>query len=210
MWASRCEPLADMAGRRVFIEREGRPASCAEVLRGWQDDAGLRTLFSAVLAEAPYLALRWEMPAVTTATLAHGFECVLLDSPWLQRSADHAAFADHFVGACARGVVSFANLGADALLIVPCPPPRTPLSTPRSTLAAEADYAHLAAFLRTAPAWQQHALWQAVAQALASRLGARPLWLSTAGAAVPWLHVRLDERPKYYGYAPYAAIPRGT
>jgi hypothetical protein len=26
---------------------------------------------------------------------------------------------------------------------------------------------------------------------------------STAGAGVSWLHVRLDDRPKYNGYAPY-------
>jgi len=26
---------------------------------------------------------------------------------------------------------------------------------------------------------------------------------STAGAGVSWLHVRLDDRPKYYGFKPY-------
>ncbi len=31
----------------------------------------------------------------------------------------------------------------------------------------------------------------------------RPIWLSTAGGGVAWLHVRLDSTPKYYGYAPY-------
>lgn len=36
-----------------------------------------------------------------------------------------------------------------------------------------------------------------------ARLGAKPVWLSTAGAGVPWLHVRLDDHPKYYGYALY-------
>ena len=30
-----------------------------------------------------------------------------------------------------------------------------------------------------------------------------PVWVSTAGAGVSWLHVRLDDRPKYYGYQPY-------
>jgi Family of unknown function (DUF6940) len=28
-------------------------------------------------------------------------------------------------------------------------------------------------------------------------------FFSTAGAGVAWLHVRLDDRPKYYGYPPY-------
>lgn len=30
-----------------------------------------------------------------------------------------------------------------------------------------------------------------------------PLWVSTSGLGVSWLHVRLDSRPKYYTYAPY-------
>lgn len=198
MWRSRCEPLAGTEGLRVFIARGARAASCAEVLAGWREDGALRTVFSDLLADAPYAALRWEMPAIDSATLPHDFECVLLDSPWLQVPADSSAFAPHFEPDCARGVVSFPNLGGDALLISPCP------------LAEDSAYAHLAAFLRTAPAWQRHALWQAVAEALTSRVGERPLWLSTAGAAVPWLHVRLDERPKYYGFSPYAAMPFGT
>ena len=42
-----------------------------------------------------------------------------------------------------------------------------------------------------------------VGAAMQRRLGAKPVWLSTAGAGVSWLHVRLDDRPKYYGYAPF-------
>ena len=32
----------------------------------------------------------------------------------------------------------------------------------------------------------------------------RPLWLNTSGAAVAWLHVRLDSSPKYYRHREYA------
>jgi hypothetical protein len=35
------------------------------------------------------------------------------------------------------------------------------------------------------------------------RMSAKPVWLSTAGAGVSWLHVRLDDQPKYYGFALY-------
>jgi hypothetical protein len=34
-------------------------------------------------------------------------------------------------------------------------------------------------------------------------MGEDRVWLSTAGAGVPWLHVRLDDAPKYYGHAAY-------
>ena len=30
-----------------------------------------------------------------------------------------------------------------------------------------------------------------------------PVWFSTSGLGVTWVHLRLDERPKYITYAPY-------
>ena len=45
-------------------------------------------------------------------------------------------------------------------------------------------------------------------QALLQRLGARPVWLSTAGGGVDWLHVRLDDRPKYYRHREWRQRPR--
>jgi hypothetical protein len=118
------------------------------------------------------------------------FEFVLLDSPELVRRPDPEAFAEHFAVAEAS-VAAFPNLAGDAIMVVPAP------------LAEPSAYAHLAAFVRLAPAAQQHALWQTVGEAMARRIGARPVWLSTAGAGVTWLHVRLDDRPKYYGFVPY-------
>ena len=87
--------------------------------------------------------------------------------------------------------MSFANLGRDAFLVVPCPTGR---------LSA---YGHLAAFLRGAQEEQKHALWALVGKLMEQRGGSKSVWLSTAGAGVSWLHVRLDDRPKYYGYGPY-------
>jgi hypothetical protein len=118
------------------------------------------------------------------------FEFVLLDSPGLARRPDPEAFEEHFAKAEA-GVAAFPNLGGDAIMVVPAP------------LAEPSAYGHLAAFVRLAPEAQRHALWQSVGGAMARRVGAKPVWLSTAGAGVSWLHVRLDDRPKYYGFEPY-------
>jgi hypothetical protein len=115
----------------------------------------------------------------------------LLDSPGLARNPDADAFAEYFGEAATDGVVAFANLGKDAIMVVPCP--NGPLSA----------YGHLAAFVRQAPESQKHALWALVGAAMQRRLSSKPVWLSTAGAGVSWLHVRLDDRPKYYGYRPY-------
>jgi hypothetical protein len=59
---------------------------------------------------------------------------------------------------------------------------------------------------REAPELQQQALWQSIGEAMSRRINAKSAWLSTAGAGVAWLHVRLDDRPKYYGYVPYRQI----
>lgn len=191
MWTARSEQIAGGRLLKVAIELGSSPASYAEILRRWQDDADFRSWFIALLADVPFTAFRWETPPVTTATANRPFEFVLLDSPGLASSADPDAFAEHFVGAPQGEVVEFPNLGKDAIMVVPCP---------RGALSA---YAHLGAFVRQAPERQRHALWKLVGAAMECRLSAKPVWLSTAGAGVSWLHVRLDDRPKYYGYRPY-------
>ncbi|MBX9622689.1 MAG: hypothetical protein K2X82_02635 [Gemmataceae bacterium] len=193
MWTARSKPLPDARGLRFTLDLDTRPATVADVIRGWQTDAGFRPLFNALLADVPFAAFRWETPAVTAANLTRPFECVVLNAPGLARTPDPEAFADHFAGAV-DGVTVFANLGGDAVLVVPCP------------AADPSAYGHLAAFVRLAPEAQRDALWRAVGGEMVRRVGATPVWLSTAGAGVPWLHVRLDDRPKYYGHGPYRPV----
>ena len=133
---------------------------------------------------------------MTATTAGQPFEFVLLDSPGLARQPDPDAFREHFDRMPVSQVAVFSNLGGDATMVVPHP------------IAAATAYGHLAAFVRSAPDHQRNALWRAVGDAMARRIGAKPVWLSTAGAGVSWLHVRLDDRPKYYGHAPYRALPR--
>ena len=190
MWTTRSEQSPSPGTLRFAVDLDSRPATVADVPRGWRDDAGFRSLFSGLLAAAPFGEFRWETPAVTAGTLTRPFECVVLDSPGLAGTPDPEAFAAHLAGA-ESGVAVFPNLGGDAVLVAPRP------------VGDRSAYGHLAAFVRLAPESQRHALWRAVGGAMARRVGPRPVWLSTAGAGVPWLHVRLDDRPKYYGYGPY-------
>jgi hypothetical protein len=188
MWTSRTEEVP--GGVRFAVERDSQPATFKDVVDAWQTDASFREWFNSLLAGVPFSAFRWETPAVTNSTVTRPFEFVVLDAPGLARRLDPDAFAQHFAGAKA-GVLAFPNLGGDALLVVPCP------------IAELSAYGHLAAFVRLAPNEQRHALWQLVGETMARRIEARPVWLSTAGAGVSWLHVRLDNRPKYYGFGPY-------
>jgi hypothetical protein len=191
MWIAHREQLANGRMVRVGIDFDSSHVAYGEVLHRWQTDAEFRSWFIGLLAASPFSAFRWETPPVTTATADRPFEFVLLDSPGLARNPDAAAFAEHFRGRTDGDVVEFPNLGKDAVMVVPCP--NGPLTA----------YGHLAAFVRQAPEPQKHALWELVGAAMQRRLSNSPVWLSTAGAGVSWLHVRLDDRPKYYGYAPY-------
>lgn len=190
MWRIEHEELPGIRGRRFSVSKGPAPATFADVLRGWREDLAFRALFNDALAESPFEAFRWETPAITAATASRAFEFVLLDSPGLARRPDPTAFAEHF-RKDAASVLAFSNLGRDATMVVPRP------------IADPSAYGHLAAFVRLAPEGQRDDLWRAVGLAMAKRVGRKPAWLSTAGAGVSWLHVRLDDRPKYYGYEPY-------
>ena len=106
-----------------------------------------------------------------------------------------------------RSVAVFKNLGGDSELIAPCPLP----SVTASSSSSLEHNAHLMAFLQGAPPAMVMSLFGAVADTMVRSLATRastPVWMSTSGAGVSWLHVRLDSRPKYYQYAPFAARPR--
>jgi len=177
--------------RTVRFELLGpeEPLSWRSVMAGWAGNPGLTDTLGRALAELPFVAFRWETPPMTTARLDKSFECVAVDDPALDVEPDPSPFAEHLRDD--RPVVRFANLGGDAEMVVPCRRDGT------------AAYGHIAAFVRRAPPEQQRALWRAVSKAMSERLGERPVWLSTAGAGVAWLHVRLDDRPKYYAHEPY-------
>ena len=192
MWTASSEKVAAGRGLRFVIQTDAAAVSYAHVLQLWQSDAEFRLFLLKLLAESPFDAFRWETPPITAATAERPFEFVLLDSPGLASEPEPVAFAAQFRTAKpGQQAIEFPNLGKDAVLVVPCP------------LADHAAYGHLAAFVRQAPAAQQHALWSLVGMAMQRRLSSKPVWLSTAGAGVSWLHVRLDDRPKYYGYQPY-------
>jgi len=193
MWEAARETVG--RGERVRILREGAALAFGDALDALRGDEGFRAFLLAELAAAPYPAFFWETPPITREGLARPFEYVTIAAPGLDCvQADPRSFAAQ-LRAAPKGatVTAFANLSGDARLTAPRP------------LGPLGCYAHLAAFLRGAPAAQQHDLLALTAAKAAEALSGRPLWISTAGLGVFWLHVRLDSRPKYYSHAPYRA-----
>lgn len=150
--------------------------------------------YGETLADSALDAFFWEHPAVTSNTFDKKAEFVLIGSSSLASlTAEPSPFESRFALNPGADVITFPNLGGDALLVVPSP------------IGPIEAYPHLAAFLRNAPRTQVISLWKAAARVVHENLGPIPRWLSTAGLGVSWLHLRLDTRPKYYRFEPYKA-----
>lgn len=187
-WRAELERLSEQSVRYTFGELTFR-----DVLEGWEKSAGCRRFFTTLIAESEFRGLTWETPSLCRSGLSKRFEFVITDSPLLVSSGvDPKPFSEHFRSQPqAESVLIFPNLGGDALLVVP-----------RQVGEAKV-YGHLASFLRGAPEEQTERFWQQMAKAARQRFGDRPIWLSTAGLGVNWLHGRVCKTPKYYRHKGY-------
>ena len=191
MWQSKRELIDGERIHQVSIFMNDKKLTYIEVIELWQQDKSFRQFFMSLLANTSMPAYFWETPPVTKSTVSRKFEFVLINNPALaDLEPDSSDFQQHFESATSE-VITFPNLSKDALLVVPCPITDVPEST------------HLADFIRKAPKSQQHSLWQTIGRSLIQRLNEQPIWVSTSGLDVNWLHVRLDSQPKHYCFEPY-------
>ncbi len=204
MWQWQMHPIDDRAAVRVVLRKHAFHASVRDVLSGWEnpDDAdNFGALWRESLRALPFEAYFWETPPLTRARLDASFECVFVDAPALARTrAERQPFSSHFAALRAsQDAVVFANQGRDAMLVAPAPRAEPGLEP--------ATYPHLAAFMRHATPSQIDPTWHLLAETVQSQLAGRgadqPLWISTSGLGVYWLHFRIDTRPKYYQYDRY-------
>lgn len=191
MWTTHQELIKKHEVILYMLEKEGDMLSFRTIFGLWQNDKHFLRYFISLLADAPFAAYFWEIPALTRHTLDQPAEFVVVNSPQLVKiSADASDFSAHFADKT-QMVASFSNLGGDARLLAPLPH------------GPKQHYAHLANFVRQAPPGQQAALFKALGETIEKYLEDSPVWVSTSGLGVYWLHIRLDSRPKYYQYAPY-------
>ena len=193
-WTARHSPISK--GAKITLYYGKQPLQFAELFELLATSGEFADWYGTILRRSDYSAYFWEHPPLTVSGIAGPAEFVLLAAPMLETvQADAGPFAEYFVAARTDDhsptVVRFQNIGGDALLVAPCP------------VTLDRGYAHLGEFIRNAPAEQVREFWRVTAGAVQDRLGAQPLWLSTSGLGVAWLHARLDSSPKYYQYRPY-------
>eukprot|EP00980_Cylindrotheca_fusiformis_P006921 scaffold1442_cov128-Cylindrotheca_fusiformis.AAC.42 len=164
----------------------------------------------ALFLACPFEGFRFETKGVTADSAKDvPFEFVLVNDDNLYQFASDSnpdVFAD-MLKTCPNNpnACAFSNLGGDAMLV-------SPKNIADGNAADDHNknsknrYGHLAAFLRKAPTNQIPEVWKLVAETYQQRLESRspdPVWFSTAGGGVAWLHFRFDTRPKYYRYSPF-------
>lgn len=178
----------------LTLSQDGQALTFRQVLNLWAEDEGFRKFYWQTLIEHGGNGCLWEHPRLTQTSADEPYECVIIRT---ESFARFTATPDRFRTKMDTGtrVSSFQNLGRDGLLIVPNMPGDD----------ATVNCRDLVSFCRTAPDDWLHEFWKTVGlEALNALTTDSPRqFLSTHGFGVLWLHVRLEERPKYYRYASY-------
>lgn len=178
------------------IQQEGHTLTVQEVINLWQESTTFRAFYNKILEEVPFMGFFWENKPISRATLSEEYEFVVIGTEAFNGlQTNQKPFEQYFEEE--ELVVNFENLGKNAVLVVPCP---SPLYTE--------GYKHLGQFIRNAPSAQWDALWKMVGEKVQAHVEGNqlPVWLSTSGLGVHWLHVRLDEQPKYYVHKAYKSL----
>lgn len=161
---------------------------------------------SKLIVESHFSGVYFETKGVTSLTAAkQDMQIVIVEANHLEGSGKTEASSTDFSEYLSEGrptddACKFTNLGGDAQLIAPL----------EKDGDLDVDYSHLKAFLSGAPQKQIEGVWKMVATTYLDMLKERegkPLWLSTAGDGVPWLHFRLDYSPKWFKYMPFTTEP---
>jgi hypothetical protein len=161
-----------------------------QVIHLWKTSKDFRLFYTQILREVSFAAFFWENKSITKNNLQQVYEFVLVGTKAFDhKKSNSKPFHAYFLAN--KEVVSFANLGKNAQLVVPCPN------------TSNEVYTHLGLFIRNAPSAQVDLFWQQIGMEMELAINEQPLWLSTSGLGVYWLHARLDQRPKYYTHTPY-------
>lgn len=180
----------------TMINQHGDPLTQYQVLQLFADEIRgreLRLELCKVLANQNCEFFFWECaPMTLESSKSTTFECCVVPTNIAFPASSPHTFAEKLRKE--HKFTTFPNLGGDAILVAP------------TNGTNQEDFGNLARFLRNADEDMAQELFMHVGIAALQRLSEKPLWISTSGLGVPWLHVRLDDTPKYYSYVPYKSL----
>lgn len=164
-----------------------------------------RRIFIDTIRNFPADAFFFECTPITALEVDNKpFEFVILESKELATiTIDVAPFKEKFSHLDKnQQVTSFKNLGGDSLLVVPCP-----IYINSDTKKPDQLYAHIASFVRKSSRIQIDNVLikcgEELKKVLSERSPNEKIYFSTSGLGVSYLHLRIDNLPKYYQYSAY-------
>ena len=100
---------------------------------------------------------------------------------------DYSSFYEYIKKSKNKYVISFNNLSNDTLLIIPTPKKNKKFTTIKD-------------FMDNASEIQQKYFWKYVSKTVKKLIkdGKTKYWISTHGLGVPYFHLRISLKPKYY------------
>jgi hypothetical protein len=180
---------------RITLQQDKEPVTFSDWIQLMKTNSDFVDKWFQVFDDLPfrYPGMFFEVPPMIPENLQQPFECVLISAPKFKSFSPSTSFFEPYFTAPALAT-SFLNLGGDTLLVSPNPLAGRPLKY----------YTHLGIFMAKAQDDQKRGFWKLVAENYEERIKERkPVWLSTEGSGVYYLHIRLDPRPKYYHHTPY-------
>jgi hypothetical protein len=182
----------DNGFEKVNIKENGIWVSFDEVFGLLENNEEFRTQLVDVLKSTKAQAFNIECKPVNIENVNQAFEFVIVPCPeLLVKPANSSSFEKYFEPGEHTAV--FENLGGDAVLISPAP-------------SNAKDYGHLRPFLESASKEQINDFLIALGEIAAANLGNDNIYINTSGLGVQWLHLRIDDLPKYYRFKPYKEI----
>lgn len=100
---------------------------------------------------------------------------------------DHSPFSEYINKSKNKYVISFYNLSRDTLLIIPTP-------------KKNRNYTTIKHFIDNSSETQQKQFWKYVSKCIKKLIknGNITYWISTHGFGVPYFHLRISSKPKYF------------
>lgn len=150
-----------------------------------------------ILKASPFESYYLEFSPVSWNSLAERtFEFVIIKTTGFIMKTDMVTFGETNINTNSNNVFTFPNLSKKSILVSPCYNHNYNINI----------YNNIGTFMRSSNLEQQFLLFSTVFAQLLTQLKKNInnfLWLSTHGKGVAWLHVRIDDNPKYISYQPY-------
>jgi hypothetical protein len=150
-----------------------------------------------ILKESPFESYYLEFSPVSWNTLGERiFEFVIMKTIGFIIKTDMMTFGESNINTNSNNIYTFPNLSKKSILMSPCYNHDYNINI----------YNNIGTFMRSSNLEQQLLLFSTSFGELLTQLKKNKnnfLWLSTHGKGVAWLHIRIDDNPKYISYQPY-------